>query len=415
MSEVSIMEKQLNVGADERSEKINRQMHAYLENEEILSASMLIRQNGQIVYANSWGWTDFERTRPASMNDIYRLMSMTKPVIAVGVMILSDRGKLSIDEPVCRYIPSFKNMRVCTDERFQISPSPSLEQQAKLRKLLYCASLKTETLTRDITIRDLLSHCSGLGQGVYSGLAERDLPGQNGSLEEQVDGLAKCCLDFQPGTCTGYSGSMGFNVLGRIIEVISGLSLEDFCKKEIFEPLDMPDTGFHLTDAQSERLVPICIVENGTLVDVTEKWATTPSTYLSRPGYVSGSGGLFSTAVDYGHFVQMLADGGQYNGKRILKAETALKMRMEAPEKHMEVIPGQAWGLGMRIHQNTTRGNVHITEDAYGWSGAFGTQFLISPKDRLEYVMMLNRNDVAGSESYITYKMDELVFESYKL
>lgn len=390
---------------------VDNVLSEYLKNEEILGASILIRQDEEIVYQNKWGYSDFSRTKETSYDDIYRIMSMTKPVIAVGIMMLEEQSLLSINDPVRKYIPEFSDMQVVKDKRYSFENIDNLEEMAKQMAEFNLENLETEPATRDITIKDLLSHSSGLGQGLVSAAIEPTLDGQNGSLKEYVEGLASSVLDFQPGKGTGYSAVEGYHVLGRIIEIVSGTSLEDFCQNRIFLPLGMNDTAFRLNEEQKKRLVPLCIVQDHKLADISKQWENTPSPFLSRPGYVSGSGGLFSTLTDYEHFVQMLYDNGFYNMQQFLHTTTVRQMRTEAPEKHMELIPGTAWGLGMFIRQS--KALTGATEDTYGWSGAYGTHFFISPKDNLECVFMLNRADIGGAESYISRKIEELVFDLY--
>lgn len=396
-----------------KAEKIEKRIRQYLENDEMLGGSMILRQDGEIVFHQTWGYEDFERTRRTGDDSIYRIMSMTKPIIAAGILLLMDRGQLDIDDPVKKYIPAFGDTRVSTDAKYRIGPGFDLESIPKIMAEFRAEELETEPLKRDITLKDILSHSSGIGQGLASMCLMGFEAAPKGTLAEQVEEIAHTVLDFQPGSDTGYSPSVAFNVLGRVIEVVSGKSLEEFCETEFFKPLGMENTGFRLSEEQRKRLVPLCICRDGKLVDITEEHDGNPDIFASHEGYVSGSGGLFSTLTDYEHFAQMLYDNGYYNGRQFLKPETVALMRTEAPENHMECLPGQAWGLGVRIRQDAEKIGYPITEDTYGWSGAFGSHFFISPRDDLECVFMLNRGDVAGSESYITLELEKLIFEAY--
>lgn len=397
------------------TDRIHNQMVEYLENEEMLCGTLLVRRAGEIVYQSKWGHTDIERKRPVEFDSIFRIMSMTKPIIAVGLLMLMERDLLSIDDPLKKYIPAFGNMRVAKNTKYALGPGFAfkLEDIPRLAAEFKLDAVETEALERDITLKDVLSHSSGLGQGLISLFLGQMVHNMNATLEEQMEEIAQTILDFQPGTDTGYSPSIGFNVLGRVIEVVSGMSLEEFCTKEIFQPLGMKDTCFNLQPSQRERLVALCRREGNKLLDITAEHEATKDNFKARKGYVSGSGGLYSTLNDYEHFVRMLYDRGAYNGKQFLRPETVELMHTEAPEKHMESLPGQVWGLGVRIRQEPEKGGNFTTAETYGWSGAYGTHFFISPKDDLECVFMTNRTDLMGSESYISLKVEELVFGEF--
>lgn len=392
--------------------KIDQTMQAYLVHEEMLCGALVVRQADRIVYQNKWGFTDIERRHPVAYDSVYRMMSMTKPVIGVGIMMLAERGLLSLDDPVRRYIPSFGQLRVSADERYRLHPGVPLEELRARMAAFDPARLKTEPLKRDITLLDLMSHSSGLGQGIV-GMLTANTAGETDTLAERVEHMAHSVLDFQPGEGTGYSAAAGFDVLGRIIELISGETLERFCEQEIFAPLEMKDTCFRLSEAQKARLVALCVRKEGKLVDITADHEAKPDIFRAHEGYVSGSAGLFSTLEDYEHFARMLCCEGKYQDRQFLQPATVARMRTEAPAAHMEPLPGQVWGLSMRIRQTPEKGGLFTTPGTYGWSGAYGTHFFVSPADELACVFVTNRGDVAGSESYLSLKVEELVFDAF--
>ncbi len=382
-------------------QKIGRYIQSLVENEEISGGSLLIRQGEQIAYQNLWGWADVSKTQRMEEYHIFRMMSMTKPVTAVGILKLYEQGKLSIDDPLCKFIPEFRNMRVVKAKG--IGALSLLPQLVSYRP----EKVKTVPAVRDITIRDLLSHSSGLSQGLLGLIGMVKDKRIRESLQQQAKIYASRPLDFQPGTGTGYSPIAGFDMLGLVIERASGMDASTFFRKEIFEPLDMPDSTFWLTKEQAPRLVDACKRKSRKLFNVTGTGDDMDGMLHRGEGYIAGCGGLYSTLHDYDHFAQMLLQKGSFRGVQFLCPETVELMQTEAPAKHMEPEKGQVWGLGVRIRQN----DGICTPGTYGWSGAFGTHFFISPKDNLSVLWMTSRTDIGGSGSYVSKRLEELVFE----
>ncbi|MFR4172240.1 MAG: serine hydrolase domain-containing protein [Lachnospiraceae bacterium] len=389
---------------------IDQIMQEYLKNEEMLGGALIVRKDDEIAYKNTWGYADYERTKITDEENIYRMCSMTKPVIAVGIMMLQEQGKLNIQDPVKKFLPCFSDLKVLKQEDYEATlKMPESKLEDTLKKLKE-NKLILEDLERNITICDLLSHSSGIGQGPLGMFQMKGLK-QNGTLEDWVNELSTVVLDFQPGKGTGYSPIAGFDILGRIIEIVSKDSLESFCQKKIFNILEMQDTGFHISDKNREKLVTLCRRENGKLIKVSDGEGL--NGVIERPGYVSGSAGLFSTIKDYEHFTRMLCNYGIFCGKKILKKETVELLGKVVPGIAAENIPGLEWGLGVIIRTNPKLLGNCVTSGTYGWSGAYGTHFFISPKDNLECVFVTNRDDLNGAESYISRKVEELVFGIY--
>ena len=393
---------------------IDSTIQSYVKNAELSGAALMVRKGGKVVYHNKWGWTDIADQTPITDASVFRMMSMTKPVTAVGILKLMEKGLLSLDDPITKFLPLFQNMQVSIDKRYEFRPG--MNPLSLLPKMLFfrMGNVKTEPATRDITIRDLLSHSSGLAQGIVGLLAMRKDKSIKKSLAQQADVLSQYVLDFQPGTGTGYSPLAGFDMLTRILEVASGMDADAYFRKEIFDPLGMADSFFWPNDTQKQHIVKCYKRKKNRLVDVTGTKDDMYGILACEAGYIAGCGGLFSTLADYDRFAQMLANGGTLDGVTILKPETVELMHTEAPEKHMEPDPGQVWGLGVKIRQDPAKGNLPVTAGTYGWSGAFGTHFFISPKDDLSCVWMTNRTDLGGSGSYISAKIEELVFEEFK-
>ena len=396
------------------SNKIDSLIRDYVENAEISGGAMIVRKDGQIVYKNKWGRADLSTQTPIGDNSIFRMMSMTKPVTAVGILKLMEKGLLCLDDPISKFLPQFSNMQVSCDKRYEYKPGMNMALLLLKLPFFRMDKVKTKPADRDITIRDLLSHSSGLEQGIVGFMAMAKDKAKVKSLPEQMEKFSHWALGFQPGMDTGYSPRAGFDVLTRIIEIVSGMDAASYFQKEIFEPLEMTDSFFWPDEVQSTHIVKAYKRKKNKLVDVTGTKDDMYGILACEEGYIAGCGGLFSTLSDYDHFVQMLSSGGSYNGIQILKPETVQLMHTEAPKKHMEPDPGQVWGLGVKIRQDPAKGKLPVTAGTYGWSGAFGTHFFISPVDNLSCVWMTNRTDIGGSGSYISAKIEKLVFEEYK-
>ena len=380
-----------------REEQISEVMERYVQNEEIAGASLLVRQHGQTVYRNCWGYADKSARMPIREDSIFRLMSMTKCVTAVGILQLMEAGKLNLDDPLSLFIPSFAKPRVAADARYRWHDGVKMGELLQKALFFRMERVKTVPAEREITIRDLLSHSSGLEQGMIGLLAMLK------DRQERVDLVA------QAERCAQY----GFDVLARVIEVLSGMDAAQYYKANIFQPLGMQDTAFHLNEEQKKRLVHVYCRKNGKLVDVTGSKEDLPKKFHFGERYICGAGGLYATLTDYVAFAQMLQNGGSYRGTQILKSETVQLMCTEAPVKHLEPEPGFVWGLGVKIRQDPVRGGSFATAGTYGWSGAFGTHFFVSPADDLNCVLMLNRSDLDGAGSYISKKVEELVFGTF--
>lgn len=389
---------------------IDSTIRKYIQDQEISGGALIVRKNGKLVYQNKWGFSDIRTKQPLKYDSIYRMMSMTKPITAVGILKLMEKGLLDLDDPVSKFLPQFANMKVCADKRYQTGTPINL--LAFLPRYIFFSmdKIKTEPANRDITIRDLLSHSSGLEQGIIGNLAINKDRTARESLSQQAEKYSHYVLDFQPGTGTGYSPIAGFDILARVIEVVSGMDAATYFQTEIFDPLDMIDSSFHPDKVQTNRIVRVYRRKRNRLIDVTgTKEDMTGRTPWSID-YVSGYGGLFSTITDYDHFVQMLSNGGTYHDHVLLQPDTVKLMTTEAPFLHLEPGPGLVWGLGVQIRQDPRKGNLPVSAGTYGWSGAYGTHFFISPADRLSCVWTTNRTDLAGSDSYVSAKIEELVF-----
>lgn len=393
-------------------ENIDLCMKHFIENQDMAGGALIVRKNQEIIYKNKWGYANRESKKEIEYDSIYRMMSMTKCIVAVAVMILIERGLIGLDDPLTKYIPRFDHMKVVSDKRYEFDA----KKLWKIPFLLVTFSpqkVRTVQADREITVRDLLSHSSGLEQGLVGLFTLKKKKEQYATLEQQVEAYQGQILDFQPGTGTGYSPVAGFDVLGYLVSVVSGMTLEDFIQKEICKPLGMKDTTFFLSENQKKRLVSLYKRKRkqNKLIDVSgTKDDIAGILNQNEIRFEHGCGGLFSTIDDFDHFGEMLLNNGTFQGHQILKPDTVCLMHTEAPKLHLEPEPGFVWGLGMKIRQDPSKSNCFATQGTYGWSGAFGTHFFVSPEDEIEVVFTMNRSDIGGSGSYIIQKVEELVF-----
>lgn len=392
-------------------EKINAQMEAYVRAKEMVGGALIIRRAGEILLKNQWGSLDAAGKQPMKDNAIFRMASMSKPVTAAAVMKLVEQGQMSLDDELTKFIPAFHNLRVVADKRYEFSE----KIKKKFPWLFLTFQLKnvvTVAADRMITVRDLLSHSSGLQQGVVGFILMMKMKVKGDTLETRVQKYATHPLDFHPGTNASYSPLAGFDVLARIVEIVSGKPFADTVSDHIFTPLGMQDATYHPTQAQQARIPKLYRFNRGKLKDVTGRKGDLQAIGQIGPGYTSGSAGLYATLEDYDRFAQMLANEGELGGVRILKPETVRQMHAEGASKHLEFQPGLTWGLGMLIRQDPQRAGSAARQGTYGWSGHFGTHFLISPADHLSVVFVMNRADAGGADSYISKKLEALVFEN---
>lgn len=384
------------------ADRIDIQMQGYIAAREIAGAALIVRGERGVVYQNCWGYADIEAGRPVREDTIFRLASLTKPIIAAAVMILVEQGKLQLDDELGKYIPELAAPMVCKTQ-FNLE---SLDDLASLD----LGSLEFEPARRPVTIRDLLSHSSGIGMGVAGMAAAMRLCDPSDTLESRFQKFRALPADFHPGEATGYSGLVGFDALGRVIEVISGMALDQFLDEHLFQLLGMTDTIFHLDDSRKERLAVLYKSENGEL-SIAPPQEDIQSMAMIGPQYHSGAGGLYSTLLDTDRFARMLLHEGESGGRRILQAETVRLMRRPGAYKHMEFAPGMVWGLGMIIRMDPKRAGSSLSKGSYGWSGAYGTHLFVDPVKKLSAVLMVNRSNIGGAASHVSKKVEDLIYQ----
>ncbi len=362
-------------------------------------AVAVVARRGKVVYVHASGMADREAQKPMRPDAIFRIASMTKPITSVAVMMLYEEGRLLLDDPLSKYLPEFKNPKVLVLDK-------SGKSDAK--------DPKTEPARREITIRHLLNHTSGLTYqwnerlgplyfkaGITHGLIQDD-----STLAEKMKRLAGIPLLHHPGEKFEYG--LSIDVLGRVVEVVSGQSLDEFFRRRIFRPLDMNDTFFFVPGEKRDRLAAVYRRTGpGKLERVSDEPIVQGSfvhtvnyPYSGPRSYYSGGGGLCSTAPDYLRFCQMLASGGELNGARIVSRKTIELMTMNQIGE-LSMGGPQKFGLGFSVLADRARTNLNASAGSYGWGGFFNTTFLIDPGEKLIVVAMTQLDpghDMAISE-----------------
>ncbi len=333
--------------ASSRLAHIRSVMNRHVTEKQIPGAAGLIARRGKIAYQETFGMADVEAGRPMRLDTIHRIYSMTKPITSVAVMMLYEEGKFQLNDPVAKYLPEFAKMKVGIEEKDSQTGKPTL---------------KTAPAKRPVTVRDLLRHTAGLTYGFFGDTLvdqeyrkARILSDLN--LAEFVTHLTQLPLLNEPGTRWHYSVSV--DVLGRLVEVLSGKSFDQFLQERIFTALDMRDTGFYVPADKKDRFAKLYsptkdgkiqpAVICATRQECVEKFPSAVPSYLEPPTLFSGGGGLVSTAYDYLRFCQMLLNQGQYDGKRLLSRKTVQLMSSDNLGNIPGMGPGVGFGLGFAV------------------------------------------------------------------
>jgi CubicO group peptidase (beta-lactamase class C family) len=360
----------------ERLKRIGELMQRHIAAKTFTGAVTLVARNGRIAHFETHGEMDVEAHKPMQKDAIFRIMSMTKPVVGVAVMMMVEEGKVRLADPVSKFIPDLQGLSaVVLNIEGRVAPAPSGSVTAAM-------PTRTVPADREITVRDLLTHTSGLMSGGMSASSNNDVMPKAGETVAQImPRLKKVPLDFQPGTRWAYSGQFGFDVLLRVVEVASGMPFDQFARQRIFEPLGMKDTSFYPM-AGNSRVATLYEQANGSL----RKAANPP---FMNGAYLSGGGGLYSTAEDYLQFALMLLNRGQLDGKRLLSTRSVDVMSsVFAPDTLPGRLAGEGFGLSVRVVDNPAARNTYLSKGSFGWSGAFNTHFFIDPAEHVVGVFM---------------------------
>jgi CubicO group peptidase (beta-lactamase class C family) len=379
----------------ERLARIHEAVQRHIDAGSLAGAVTLVSRYGRIAHLEAHGLIDLEAKRPMPRDGVFRLASMSKPVTAVAVMMMLEEGKLRLNDPVSRFIPEFKSAKVAVARpgaRGGAAP-PAGPQAGRGGPP---PEVDLVSATREVTIRDLLTHGSGLMSGglgnAVAGQAAARAP--NDTLATYIPKLGAVPLDFQPGTLWRYSGLAGFDVLSRVVEVASGKTFDQFLRERLFDPLGMKDTGFTLTAAIQPRLVPLYRRGPNGLEPSPDQSG------LSSATYFSGAGGLVSTAEDYAQLATMLVMGGELNGKRYLSPRT---IELMASNHTGDLAGGQmgmsargiGFGLGVQVVEDPVAADRRVTKGAWGWAGAYGTNVHIEPAAGMVTIILMQTSTPA--------------------
>jgi CubicO group peptidase (beta-lactamase class C family) len=391
--------------SSKRLERIKPVMQAYVEQKKIAGLSTMIARKGKVVHFEQVGQMDIESNKSMSKDAIFRIYSMTKPIVCVALMILYEQGGFHLADPVSKFIPAFDDLRVLEGDE--------------------TGEPKEVDLARPVSIRNLLTHTSGLTYDFLEDSPVGELYRQAGlfnnadrSLEEFVHQLTQLPLAYQPGSRWHYS--LGIDVVARLIEIISGQPLDQFLKENIFDPLGMVDTGFYVPPEEQHRIatmygLPDLAAPHMTVSKLDAAWnkgfnekidvsATNPAS--KSDGFARGGHGLFSTAWDYMRFAQMLLNQGELAGVRILSRKIVSLM-------HMNYLPadllpykitdppayGYGFGLGSRVLLNVAESEKPGSVGEFGWGGAAKTSYWVDPQEEIVGVLM--------SQSMMQFEMPE--------
>lgn len=365
--------------------RLHRGMQGYVDRHEAGGVVTLIARDGKVVDVHATGFQDVESKTTMKPDTIFRIASMTKPITSVAVMMLVEDGKMLLTDPVSKFIPAFRGQQVMGEGG------------------------ATAPARRDITIRDLLAHRSGLSYGFLNGGPVGNAYRKEGvtdgltttsmTLEEGINKLAAQPLLVQPGSAWNYS--LSDDVLGRVVEVASGQSFDVFLRERIIKPLGMVDTDFNVPDAKWPRMATVYSPDGSGGIRPMKDPETFGNTIMSPAAmyrnpkkYFSGGAGLTSTARDYWRFAQMLANGGVLGNARILSPKTielmASSHTADLPAGGL-FGPGAGWGLGFKVVTDVAATQTYGSVGMYGWNGIYGTAFWVDPREHLVAIMMVQR------------------------
>jgi len=390
--------------SSERLQRIDKVLQEYVDKKWIAGGSAIVAHDGKIVYHKAIGYNDTENKTKLKRDDIFRIASQTKAITSVAVMMLYEEGKFLLKDPVSKYIPEFKNQQVL--EKFNAADTTYTTVPAK----------------RDITIHDLLTHSSGIGYAQIGSKEATAIYAKNGVvggigvgklvLADGMKKLGSLPLLHQPGAQWTYG--LNTDLLGYLVEVVSGMSLADFFSKRIFEPLGMKDTYFYLPKEKYNRLVTLYredslkrVVKAPVTFDIKGEFA---SNYPATEGtYYSGGGGLSSTALDYAIFMQMLLNGGEYNGKRILSRASVTMMTVSQYDVNW---PDTRMGLGFSLATEKSMASSPFSPGTFSWGGMFSSTYWIDPKEKIVAQLFLNQYPQSHGEIHEKFKI--LVYQALK-
>lgn len=351
-----------------------------LDNNNVFGSSYFVWQNESVVFKENFGYADFTETKKVDDSTIYRLASMTKPITAVAILILVDRGLISLNDPISKYIPEFENIHIIMSDGMDLG--------------------QTKT---PVTILHCLTHTSGVGGVKVIDLDDKDRE----TIADTINCYINAGLDFEPFTKQAYSGYAAFDVLAAVVEKVTGQYYDDFIKKEIFIPCNMSDTTFSPSEEQWTRLM----VMHNKVNERNDVGITYPGCVFEKfpcEHNLAGAG-LVSTLKDYSNFAKMLLNKGEINNYKILSEQTFRKL--STPYVPEDIMPGyESWGLGVRVI--TDKKYPSMSVGSFGWSGAYGSHFWIDPENNICAVFMKNSRYDGGAGNKSAQRFEKAVWDA---
>lgn len=361
-----------------RLERLDRVMEDYVDRGDVAGVVSLVARRGKVVHFSAAGKRDIENDAPMTHDTMFRIASMTKPIASVALMMLYEEGHFQLRDPISKWLPEFKDMTIAV-------PPPGGERIQGRYKVI--------PAVQPITIQHVLTHTAGLANS-YRGLTQPDfqeMAAKNrpaDTVGDMLKRLATLPLNFEPGERWEYG--RGTDIVGRLVEVMSGQTLDTFLRQRIFEPLNMTDTHFYVPLSKVDRFAALYSPKVGGGIELTEA-ANPESRFVREPHvYFSGAGGLVSTARDYFRFNQMMLNGGELDGVRILSRKTIELMTANHTGDFAIWLagPGYGFGLGYAVVTDLGPSASSRSEGSYYWSGAYATIFWIDPAEELTGILM---------------------------
>jgi CubicO group peptidase (beta-lactamase class C family) len=395
--------------SSERLDYIDNFYSEEVKHGELAGIVTLIARRGKVVHFSAVGFADVEKRTKLETDALFRVYSMTKPIASVALMMLYEEGRFELTDPVSKYLPEFSHLAVLRD------PDGSIED--------------TVAPERAPTIQDVMRHTAGFTHGLLTDTfdslySKANVFGLDVSLADMMSRLAKLPLRYQPGTQFAYS--VGPDIEARLVEVLSGMPFREFLEKRLFAPLGMMDTDFWVTPEKAGRLATVHWKEGGKLVPLDDAHGHPPggvlvqpwsvNSYTAKHPHTGGSFGLVSTAADYWRFAQMLSNGGELNGRRILSPQIVRYMTRD----HLgsipirgpgDLSPGVGFGLGFGVMKDSAAAAYPTSEGSYFWGGAANTLFWVDPKKDIVVVAMTQHLNVPAAEAIWT-QMSTLVYSA---
>ena len=382
-----------------RLSRIDNLLQEYVDKQWIGGATAIVVQDGKTIYHKSFGYKDLDKKTPLTNDAIYRIASQTKAITSTAIMMLYEEGKILLEDALSKYIPEYKNPKVLDTYNEKDT------------------SYTTVPAKREITIRDLLTHTSGIGYAqignarmnaiyykadVWDGIGVGKIV-----LADKMKLMAALPLFHQPGEQWTYG--LNTDLLGYLVEVVSGVSLDQFFRQKIFEPLGMKDTHFYLPGSKQSRLIPLITEDKeGRVMKAPPTLDINGTFYSDYPNsngtYYSGGGGLSSTAYDYAIFMQMLLNNGIYNGKRIL-SKTSVRMMTSNQIGQLSFRSGNNFGLGFEIVTEEGSAKTPLSTGTFSWGGMFNSTYWIDPKEKIVAQLFINQYPNTHGEIQNKFKM----------